>query len=121
MKLRKYGILFCIGGACYVALEILWRGRSHISMFFAGGLCFLLLGQLSCRNLSPVIKALSGTAIITGVELLAGLTVNRNYTVWDYRDMPLSFLGQICLPFSLLWIPVSLIAMRLYRIIEEKL
>ena len=121
MKLRKHGILFCIGGAGYVLLEFLWRGWSHCSMFFAGGVCFLLLGRLGCRNFSPVTKALLGAAIITGVELLAGLMVNRDFAVWDYRDMPLSFLGQICLPFSLLWIPVSLMAMGLYRLIEEKL
>lgn len=52
--------------------------------------------------------------LITVLELIFGLLVNRNYRVWDYRRMPLNFLGQICLPFTLLWVPLSLIAMVLY-------
>ena len=53
------------------------------------------------------------------VELAAGLLVNRSFRVWDYRQMPMNFLGQICLPFSLLWIPVSFGAMLLYRYLER--
>lgn len=90
-------------------------------MFVAGGACFLLLGKLSALRISPAVKSLLGSLIITGVELTAGLLINRNYTVWDYRNLPFSFLGQICLPFSLLWIPVGLGGMGLYKVIERKL
>lgn len=104
-----------------MGLELLWRGRSHGSMFFAGGSCFLLLGKLN--NVKPQLplpfRALVGAGIITMVELLIGLITNRNYEVWDYRTVPFNFYGQICLPFSLLWIPVSLGAMLLYDKIEK--
>jgi len=116
--LRKL-TLFLLGGAGYVGLEFLWRGRSHISMFAAGGLCFLLLGRLTHTKLSPAARCLLGAGIITAVELFTGLLVNRDYHVWDYRAMPLNFAGQICLPFSLLWIPLSLGAMSLYRQAER--
>ena len=116
---RKVGLFF-LGGAGYVGLELLWRGRSHVSMFAAGGVCFLLLGRLQRTRLSPELGCILGAGIITGVELLTGLLVNRTYRVWDYRQMPLNFLGQICLPFSLLWVPVSLGAMALYRLLEGK-
>lgn len=121
MKFAKYPILFSAGGGCYVLLEILWRGRSHGSMFLAGGACFLLLGQLSNTRIRPVWKALLGAGVITGVELVTGLLFNRNYQVWDYRRIPLSFMGQICLPFSLLWIPVGCIGMLLYRALDRHL
>lgn len=121
MKFAKYPVLFCAGGGSYVLLEILWRGWSHGSMFLAGGTSFLLLGQLSRAKIRPVWKALLGACAITGVELAAGLLFNRNYQVWDYRKVPLSFMGQICLPFSLLWIPVGIGAMRLYQILERYL
>ena len=52
---------------------------------------------------------------ITALELVTGLIVNRNYSVWDYRTAPFNFLGQICLPFSLLWIPVSLLGLLIYN------
>lgn len=121
MKFVKYPLLFCTGGTCYMTLELIWRGWSHGSMFLAGGTCFLLLGRLNTLRIPPAIKLLLGSAVITGVELTAGLLFNRNYAVWDYRNMPFSFLGQICLPFSLLWIPVGSGGMRLYRVLEKKL
>ena len=39
-------MLFLLGGTGYVLMELLYRGRSHYSMFLAGGVCFLLLGKL---------------------------------------------------------------------------
>ena len=112
--------LFLVGGSGYVGLEFLWRGRSHISMFLAGGVCFLLLGQLDRAKFSPAVKCLLGAVVITAVELLAGLLANRDHRVWDYRQMPCNFLGQICLGYSLLWIPVSFGAMWLYRLLAQK-
>jgi uncharacterized membrane protein len=49
------------------------------------------------------------------------MIVNRSYTVWDYRALPFNFMGQICLRFSLLWIPVSLLAIFLYNGAQELL
>lgn len=115
--------LFLCGGTGYVLLEYLWRGRSHISMFLAGGTCFLLLGKLNSQKprLPFFLRGLVGAGIITMIELLAGLLFNREYRVWDYRHMPANFHGQICLPFSALWIPISLLAMGLYHCLENKL
>lgn len=121
MKYAKFPLLFCAGGTSYMMLELVWRGWSHGSMFLAGGTCFLLLGQLSRTRLHPVFKAVLGAGVITGVELAAGLLFNRNYQVWDYRKVPLSFMGQICLPFSLLWIPVGIGAMYLYRTVDRRI
>ena len=83
----------------------------------------MLLGKLDTvqPRLPLPLRAVTGAGIITMVELLAGMTANRDYTVWDYRDIPLNFCGQICLPFSLLWIPVSICGMFLYRKIERRL
>ena len=123
MKIWKNPLLFGIGGCGYVGLEYLWRGWSHGSMFLAGGTCFLLLGKLNKTQprLPLPLRALAGSVIITSVELLAGLLTNRNYQVWDYRRMPMNFYGQVCLPYSLLWIPVSLGAMALYNILDRRL
>ena len=112
--------LFLTGGIVYLGLEFLWRGWSHVTMFFAGGTCFLLLGRLEhTRPRLPAIpRAFLGATVITSVELLIGLLANRDYRIWDYRDMPGNFHGQICLPFFLLWLPLSLGAMKLYSILD---
>ena len=116
-------LMFFLGGTGYIGLEYLWRGRSHISMFMAGGVCFLLLGKLEevKPRLPMALRCLVGAGIITAVELAAGLLANRDYNVWDYRRMPLNYHGQICMVYSLLWIPVSFGAMLLYRVIRKKL
>lgn len=123
MKLRNDCALFFLGGVGYVSLELVYRGRSHVSMFAAGGLCFLLLGTLedARRPLPQPLRCLAGAAIITAVELAVGLVCNRSYTVWDYRDRPGNFLGQICPLFTLLWIPVAFGAGQLYRFIRRQL
>lgn len=120
MGLLRKTALFTLGGAAYVGLELLWRGRSHSSMFLAGGSCFVLLGQVEKQTLKLPLRALVGTGVITGVELLTGLLVNRDHSVWDYREMPLQFKGQICLPYCLLWMPLSLGAMKLYRFLDRE-
>ena len=30
--------------------------------------------------------------------------------VWDYSNMPFNILGQICLPFTILWFFISILA-----------
>ena len=110
---------FALGGAAYVGLELLWRGRSHPSMFAAGGVSFLLLGKIRETGLPIWVKPMAGAAAITAVELGTGLLLNREYHIWDYRAVPGNFKGQICLPFSLLWIPVSLLGMGLYGLAEK--
>lgn len=115
MGIIKMSAKFCLGGAGYVGLELLYRGRSHISMFTAGGLCFLLLGQLPKFKLHPALRALSGAGLITAVELATGLLVNRSYQVWDYRGQPGNLWGQVCPLFMLIWIPVGMAGTALYQ------
>jgi len=116
-------ILFFVGGVGYIALEFLWRGWSHFSMFLAGGTCFLLLGKLNAAQprLPLALRGIAGAGVITMIELLAGLIFNRDYGVWDYRHLPMNFHGQICLRFFLLWIPISLGAMELYSFLQKRL
>ena len=119
MNFIKKTALFALGGGVYVGLEMLWRGRSHVSMFAAGGLCFILLGSL--RRLPLSWRLIWGPAVITAVELITGMLVNRDYAVWDYRSMPGNFLGQICPAYICLWIPLSFAATALYTGAERML
>ena len=123
MKFLRGCILFYIGGTAYMILEFLWRGRSHGSMFLLGGLCFLLVGGGAARfqKIPISAKPVLGAGVITGLELVTGLLVNRDYHVWDYRNQLFQYRGQICLAFSLLWIPASLAAMELYAFTRKNL
>lgn len=121
MKLWRTGFLFCLGGGLYAAIELLYRGRTHGSMFLLGGGCFLLLGKLRRLPLSWPVLTLIGALAITAGELTTGLAVNRDYSVWDYRGLPANFMGQVCLQFSLLWLPLSLLGMGLHGVLEQKM
>ena len=77
----------------------------------------MLLGPLGKTRLPRIFRYLTGAGVITSVELLTGLLANRQYQIWDYRQMPFHFYGQICLPYSLLWIPVSAGAMGIYSLL----
>ncbi len=83
-------------------------------MFVVGGLCFWSIGMLdrAAPGLPLLAQMFLGAAVITGLELLSGLLVNvrLGWNVWDYGALPLNYRGQICLPFFLLWIPLSLAA-----------
>lgn len=116
MNIWKNTLLAYLGGMAYTTVELLWRGRTHGSMFALGGICFLLIGKLGrVRRPLPIpARMLVASLIITTLELGCGLLINQDWSVWDYRQMPLNFRGQICLPYTLLWIPVSLAAIVLY-------
>lgn len=110
MKILRESLIAALGGGAYVLVELLWRGRSHISMFFLGGLCFWLIGCLNRRQTVPVVvQACMGAVLVTALELLTGLIVNcwLGLGVWDYSGLPLNFQGQICLYYFVLWIPLS--------------
>ena len=116
----KKACLFTVGGGLYVSLELLWRGRSHWTMFALGGGCFVAIGELgkALKCVPRAVRAAVGSGVCTVGELLTGLLFNRDYSIWDYRELPGNFRGQICLPFSLLWIPLSAAAEELYRKME---
>ena len=117
MNLSIFLLAFFLGGTLYVLLELLWRGRSHVSMFCAGGLALLLLHGLFLRFALPLFaQCLVGGLVITAIEFVAGAIVNVHLklNVWDYSKMPLNLYGQVCLPFSLLWclltLPISFLS-----------
>ena len=39
----------------------------------------------------------------TSIDFATGMVANRNYELWDYRDMRFNFMGQICLQNSLFY------------------
>jgi uncharacterized membrane protein len=114
-KILKFISLFLIGGSIYFLMETIWRGYSHWSMFILGGICFVIVGGLNEYydwNMPFWKQCLIGAAVITGLEFLTGLIVNKmcGWAVWDYSGLPLNIMGQICLPYSLLWFVLSGVA-----------
>ena len=105
-------ILFSIGGIFYIVIELLWRGYTHISMFLLGGLCFWLIGLINekrSRKIPLITQMVMGAVIITALEFIFGyvLNIKMGLNVWNYADMPYNIMGQVCLPYTLVWFVLS--------------
>ena len=119
-------ILTCFGGSIYVMMEILWRGYSHWSMFLLGGICFIALGlinEIIPWNMPLYQQMAIGSLVITGIEFISGCILNLwlKMNVWDYSNLPFNIKGQICLPFTILWFFLSLVAIVLDDYLRWKL
>ena len=104
----KHAVLALCGGCVYFLIEMAWRGHSHWTMAVLGGVCFVLIGDINefiPWNMPLVLQGAIGSGTVTLLELVSGIILNLwlGLGIWDYSNMPFNFLGQICLPFSLLW------------------
>ena len=76
-------------------------------MMIAGGICFIIFSLIAekLKGIPFLYKCILGSLTVTTVELVFGLVFNLllGFSVWDYSHIPLNFLGQICLLFSVLW------------------
>lgn len=122
--MKKNALLFAAGGSIYPALEILCRGHTDVSMSIAGGVCLCLIDRIcnhSLRGQCLAVKCCVGSGIITSVEFVAGLIVNvaLKQNVWDYSDLPLNIMGQVCLPFSILWFLITIPALALCKLFDR--
>lgn len=130
LSIFKYIFLFLLGGETYYFIETLWRGYSHWTMFILGAICFVTIGLINniiSWNLKFELQCIIGSIIITTLEFITGCIVNikLGWNVWDYSDLPLNILGQICLPFSLIWLVLSGLIIVLddyirYKVFDER-
>lgn len=109
----KYLFLFVAGGLLYNVLELFYRGWTHWTMFFLGGLCFIALGAINeviPWDMPLWRQVLIGAGIITGLEFVTGCIVNLwlGWAIWDYSGMPGNILGQVCPQYAIYWLLVSL-------------
>ena len=124
-QIIKESVLFCVGGMAYNIIEVLYRGHTHWTMFIVGGLCFVLIGLIN-ETLSWETalwkQMLIGGTIITAVEFVTGCVVNLwlGWNIWDYSQLPLNILGQICMPFYFVWVLLSLVGIVLDDMIRWK-
>ncbi len=119
---RAVLVMYAAGSVVYTGIELLFRGYTHFSMVILGGLCGVALYGIDCRfeRASLWQRALLGAAAITALELISGVTVNLwlGLGVWDYRDQPFHFLGQICPRFSFGWFLLCFPALALIRLLK---
>lgn len=136
----EYFILWCVGGSVYFLMEIFWRNfvnsagstptSSHWSMIFLGGFLFILIGLCNQHyitwNMNIFYQMFICMLVITVGEFIAGCIINLwlRWNVWRYEHFDI--LGQICIPYMILWYFLSAVGIfvddiiRYYVFNEEK-
>ena len=115
MKIKNYLIqeliLLIIFGITYCGIEILYRGRTHISMLFVGGLCAVLIGMINeiTPKMNIILQMFIGAVIVTIIEFFSGYIINiiLGLNVWDYSNLMFNYKGQISLIFTVIWFFLS--------------
>lgn len=123
MKLSQFTFAFLMGFFIYSLIEIVCRGFTHWTMSLTGGFVLALLYAVNSRRTITLIRScFAGSLIITALEFAVGVFDNliMDWNVWDYSDMPLNLLGQICLPFTGLWFALCIPAYFLCRFIRSR-
>lgn len=112
-SLFKCIFLLLIGGLTYFNLELLFKGHSHWTMAILGGLCFICMGiwnEVWSWEIPLWKQMLLGGFTTTLLEFITGCIVNLwlGWIVWDYSSLSLNILGQVCIPFTIIWCGLSL-------------
>ena len=122
-KIMEYSGVFAAGGVIYVFIELLFRGYSHWTMAIVGGLAVLSLYSISAMKECTWKKWIMDTAVILAIEFVAGIIINilLGWRVWDYSKYRFNLYGQICLPFALCWLGLSIPANALCGFVRRKI
>lgn len=109
-------IFILFGGMLYAGAEVLFRGYSYRAMIIVGGMVFALIDGINDWifpwDMPFAQQVCISTLIATVVEFFSGYILNicLHMGIWDYSNMPLNIMGQICLPFILVWLLLSPLA-----------
>ena len=128
-KYLKSIILFFVGFCFYITCEVCFRSFSYPLMGICAGITLLLINSLNDNiswDMDLLLQGSIGSIIVTFMELVIGKCCQyfELPPMWNYSNIPFNFDGVVCLPFSLLWIGMSIIGIFIadainYYIFEE--
>ena len=126
----KNVVLFGVGGLAYGLIEVIYRQKTYPLMILCGGLAIVLLDKINDHiswDMDILLQGCIGSALITGMEFIIGNLSLAGVLpkMWDYSNVWMNYKGIICLPFSLIWIILSICAIMLadainYYIFDEQ-
>ena len=126
--LIPYTVIFIISGFIYTALELLWRGYTHWTMFVCAGICGLAMANINNNWLKFDtdfrIQVVAGALVCTAMEFIFGIIFNGDFTIWDYRGLwgTIHWLGdQVNILFFGVWILISIFGLPFLDWIQWKL
>lgn len=116
MRVIKSLVMFLAGFCAFITIEVLFRGYSYVMSGVMGGLAVIALDRINDEiswDMDLALQALIGGAFVTAMEFAVGAIAkytNILPVMWDYSDVPLNIGGIICLPFTIAWTLLSVLA-----------
>lgn len=127
-KAIPYFVIFFTSGLIYIMLELLWRGRTHWTMFLCAGLCGLVMANINNNWLEFDtdfrIQVFVSALMCSTFEFFFGIIFNGDFSIWDYRGMwgTIHVLGdQVNIIFFGIWIIISVFGLPLLDYLQWKL
>lgn len=79
-----------------------------------------ILRRFGGRLVPTLIVSFCVTALVcTAIDFSTGMVANQHYELWDYRNMPFNFMGQVCLQNSMVYsIAATLIVWCVYPLMD---
>ena len=100
---------FTAEGAALVAIVLILQPAAQWLLKKTGG------RVLPALLLSFLLNAL----VCTSIDFMTGMIANQDFQLWDYRDMPFNFMGQVCLQNSMVYsIAATLIVWVFYPLMD---
>ena len=70
--------------------------------------------------LAVLLSFLLNFLVCTSIDFATGMAVNQDYSLWDYREIPFNFMGQVCLQNSLVYtVAATLIVWVFYPLLDR--
>ena len=87
-----------------MGIEVMYDNTSDRSMGLVGGLAFIIsISIINAFNFHIIVNCFIIATIITILEYIGGRIFNKDYQIWDYREMKFNLHGQVCFTFYLVW------------------
>lgn len=111
-SLMRLLFFYCFAGGLYMTLELIYRQYTDYHMFYLAGIIGLLLLVINewleyDTDFLLQVFICGSCALIA--EFICGLMFNADYHIWDYRELPFNYMGQIQLYFAIIWYILSAI------------
>lgn len=123
-NIMRLVFFYCFAGGVYMTIEVIYRRYTDYHMFYLAGiigLIILSINELLSYDTDYLIQVvICGVSSIVG-ELIFGLLFNADYHIWDYRNLPFNFHGQIQLYFGLIWLLFAAIFIPILDFVDYKM
>lgn len=111
MKILKYPLkwifVYSFAGGLYLLLETLWDWSTSLPMYYLAGfvgLFAMCINNFFSYEMDFLLQCTIVTVLATLGEGFVGNIWNTDYSMWDYRNLPLSFWNdQINVFFIIMW------------------